>query len=181
MSFPILEHGARTARHTTFFLSCGDRRGRRRSSSCTPGRSCRSPGAVSFPCLAAGLSCGFARHARLRTFQHLLAPRRLCAGGNRRRHARAVRFPSGRRRRSGSGTIGARRSSGRSPSTIRNAVTASPTCVCPISRKGLPSRPLFRWPTGPSIRPTTLRPRNGIINCSTVTISRPRRQASRAT
>ena len=52
MSFPILEHVAKTARHTTFYLSCGARE-RRRSSSCMDGRSCRSPGASQLPVFAA--------------------------------------------------------------------------------------------------------------------------------
>ena len=66
------------------------REARRRSSSCTAGRSCRSPGAGSCLLRGLGLSRHSARHARLRTLERLSAPRGLCAGRDRRRHGRAA-------------------------------------------------------------------------------------------
>ena len=181
MSFPVLEHVAKSARHTTFYLSCGAAESDADRLRARLAGACRSRGAS---------SC---RRSRPWAF----APSRpTCAATDGRASIRGTRTMrsrrssptwssfwarSGRRRRSGSATIGDRRSSGRSPSTIRSSATASPIFACPTSPKVLQSRPSFRWPTGASIPPTSFRRRSGTISCSTARISPPPRPASRAT
>ncbi len=138
-SFPITEHFARSARHSSVLsgLRAGGRA--RRSCSCTAGRSCRSPGAHQLPVFGGlgfraiapdmrgyGRSSVYPRHEDY-------ALRR-----DRRRHDRADRYA--RRAKGGLGRPRLGRAGGlvASRSSIRTAATASPTSACPTSRKASP-------------------------------------------
>ena len=175
MSLPILEHVAKTARHATP-LACRRWAGDADPSSSTAGRSCRSPGAGSFRCLAAlGFRAVAPDMRRSGRSQRLFAPRGLWAGSRSSPTCLNLSIRSGARKGDlGRPRFGARRSFGRSPGAIRNAVMASPTSVCPISRRASRSSGPCSWPTGRLSGPTSFRRLSGTINCSTVRISRSR-------
>ena len=140
MSFPVLEHFAKSARHTTFFLSCG-------APQATPiifahgwpelSISWREQlpafAALGFRAIAPdmrgyGRSSVYPRHEDY-ALEEIVADMIQLLGR------------AGLRRRSGSVTIGDRRSSGRSPSTIRTSATAWRIFVCPTSPRVSRSRP----------------------------------------
>jgi pimeloyl-ACP methyl ester carboxylesterase len=143
MTFPILEHVVKTARHTSFFLSCG-------AAQATPivfvhgwpelSISWRGQvpifGGLGFRAIAPdmrgyGRSSVYSRHEdygleaivadMLELLDALGAKKAIWVGHD-----------------------WARRSSGRSPSTIRKSVTASSIFACPTSRAALRLRPSFR-------------------------------------
>ena len=180
MSFPILDNVAKTARHTTFYLSCG-------GASATPivfvhgwpelSVSWRGQlpafAALGFRAIAPdmrgyGRSSVYPRHEDY-ALEAIVADMVELLGA------------LGRRRRSGSATTGARRSSGRSPRSIPSFATGLRASAFLISRRGSRSKPRFLSPTGPSIRPTGFRRRNGTISCSIARVSMRRSPVLNAT
>ena len=174
MSFPILENTAKSGRHTTFFLSCGEAKA-------TPIIFVHGwpELSISWRGAIAGLrrprvSRHRAGYARLRAFERLPAPRGLRARKETVADMVELFWPrSAPRRRSGSAMTGARRSSGRSHRTSRDPCHGV-ACLCvPYQPGGLRGRdPSFRWRIGPSIPGPISSPwRSGTTRCSIAKVS----------